>query len=98
MNIDLFTQPNCPFCDIMKQMLNETGYTYNTINIKENESALKFIKDQGHKTVPQLYVGQVHINKKVNTQDYTSEELRELIQEALDNSWPWSDSGIEQEI
>jgi glutaredoxin len=98
MSITLFTQPQCPFCDIMKKMLDETGYTYYTINCKENDDALKFVKDRGHRTVPQLYVDDIHINKKANTTDYTSKELGELIKQALEGSWPWQDSGIEGQL
>lgn len=98
MSITLFTQPQCPFCDIMKQMLDQTGYTYYTVNIKENKDALNFMKDKGHRTVPQLYVENIHINRKADTRDYTSEELGKLIQEALEKPWPWSDSGIEQAL
>jgi glutaredoxin-like protein NrdH len=96
MSITLYTQPQCPFCDIMKEMLDETGFTYYTINIKNDAAALNFIKEQGHRTVPQLYANDIHINKKTNTQDYTSEELFKLISEALEQEWPWQDSGVEQ--
>jgi len=94
MSITLFTQPQCPFCDIMKRMLDQTGLTYYTVNIKENEDALNFMKEKGHRTVPQLYVENIHINKKADTRDYTPEELYKLIDEAM-NTWPWQDSGIE---
>jgi len=96
MSIVLYTQPQCPFCDIMKSMLDKTGYTYLTVNIKENANALEFVKNQGHRTVPQLYVDDIHINKKTNTRDYTSDELFKLISEAMNKDWPWVDSGIEQ--
>lgn len=98
MSITLFTQPACPFCDIMKGMLDETGLTYYTVNIKENKDAKNFLKENNHFTVPQLYVDNIHINKKTDTRDYTSSELYTLITKAMaqeDNDWPWSDSGIE---
>lgn len=94
MAIVLYTQPKCTYCNIMKEKLDRTGFTYYVINIQEDAKALKFMKDQGHRTVPQLYAHDKHINKK-NTQDYTHEELSRLISEAMD-SWPWQDSGIEQ--
>lgn len=98
MSIILYTQPNCPFCDIMKEMLDETSLTYYTINIKENSEALQFMKTQGHKTVPQLYFKDIHINKRP-TQEYTSKELYGIIADVMDQQdWPWSDSGIEQGI
>jgi glutaredoxin len=96
MSIILYTQPKCPYCDILKEMLDTTGFTYYTINIREDVTALKFMKTQGHTTVPQLYVDDNHVNKK-NTQDYTQQELYESITKAMDN-WPWQDSGIEQGI
>lgn len=96
MSIILYTQPACPFCDIMKGLLDKTGYTYVTIDIKENIKALEFMKEKGHKTVPQLYVDDKHINKKTNTQDYTAAELYNLISNSYE--WPWQDSGIEQGI
>lgn len=100
MSITLFTQPQCPFCDIMKTMLDQTGLTYYTVNIKENDDALNFMKEKGHRTVPQLYVENIHINKKANTRDYTASELYTLIKEALEKKeeWPWQDSGIEHGI
>ena len=96
--IKIWGKTQCPFCDIMKKMLDETGYTYYTVNCKENDDALKFVKDRGHRTVPQLYVDDIHINKKANTTDYTSKELGELITQALEGSWPWQDSGIEGQL
>ena len=99
MTILIYTQPNCPFCDLMKSMLDEKNLKYETINIKEDPSALAFMKEQGHKVVPQLYVGDSHINKKSNTQEYTSAELYDIIADVLDQQdWPWQDSGIEQGI
>lgn len=98
-SIILYTQPNCSFCDLMKSMLDKTGYTYYTINIQSDPAALAFIKKQGHRTVPQLYVGNSHINKKTNTNEYTAEELGLLVGEAIEcKDWPWKDSGIEQGI
>tara|TARA_R110001632_G_scaffold13390_2_gene45880 strand:- start:45 stop:341 length:297 start_codon:yes stop_codon:yes gene_type:complete len=98
MTIIIYTQPNCPFCEDMKDMLDKTGYTYYTIDIKENAKGLEFMKMQGHKVVPQLYVNDRHINKK-ETNQYTSGELYGIITDVLDQQdWPWVDSGIEQGI
>jgi glutaredoxin len=94
MSIILYTQPKCPYCDIMKELLDKTGLNYYTINIQDDAKALAFMKQQEHRTVPQLYAYDKHINKK-NTQEYTSDELYKLIIDAMD-SWPWQDSGIEQ--
>ena len=87
MIVTLYTQPLCGFCDLMKSMLDE-------VNVKYRD----FIKNEGHRTVPQLYLGETHLNKKADTRDYTPQELYNIILEANNNSWPWQDSGIEQGI
>ena len=86
-SINLYTQPNCPYCDIMKTLLDKTGYTYYTINIAEVVEAKQFLKEAGHNTVPQLYVKDIHINTQ-ETQRYTSAELSMHINAAMDNDWP----------
>lgn len=98
MEVKLYTQPNCGFCDLMKEMLDKVRISYYTINIKEDKTALAFMKEQGHRTVPQLYANDVHINTNPNTREYTPDELERLIIEATSREWPWQDSGIEQGI
>jgi glutaredoxin len=80
--LTLYTQTNCVFCEIMKAKLNDWGFTYQVVNIKENKNALMFIKNEGHKTVPQLYWNKVHLNK-VNTDEFTQLHLEEALD--LDN-------------
>lgn len=102
MSIVLYTQPNCPYCDIMKGLLVETRFCFTAVNIQENQQAKMFLKENGHRTVPQLYVNDIHINKK-NTQEYTASELYQLISNAMiakeeQEEWPWVDSGVEQGV
>lgn len=100
MSIVLYTLPNCPYCDMMKGLLDQTEFSYDTVNVKENPKAREFLKEQGHKTAPQLYVKGVHINTK-NTDEYSAEDLTLLINQVSINvddtvHWPGIDSGIEQ--
>ena len=91
----LYTQPLCPFCDLMKSMLDEAGIRYKVTDIKSNQTALEFIRNEGHRTVPQLYLGEVHLNKKPDTRDYTPNELYNIVNAARSEAWNWQDSGIE---
>lgn len=100
MSVVLYTLPNCPYCDIMKGLLEQTEFSYSVVNVKEDPSAREFLKQQGHRTAPQLYVNGIHINTK-NTEEYTAEDLTLLIssvdvitEDVVD--WPGIDSGIEQ--
>ena len=95
--LKLYSMPNCPYCDLMKSRLDETNFEYTIIEGTKDKGALTYIKDNGHKTVPQVYLNDIHINQKTDTREYTSAELHGIIADVLDHQdWPWSDSGIEQ--
>jgi len=40
MLVTLYTQPLCPFCDLMKSMLDEAGIKYKVTDIKSSKTAL----------------------------------------------------------
>mgnify|MGYP003351047083 CR=1 FL=1 len=54
--ITVYSKPNCPYCDRTKIWLEHNNLPYQTINVLEDSNALEFIKAQGHKTVPQIYL------------------------------------------
>ena len=74
----LYTQNNCPYCDMMKEKLKSWGYTWDECNLNEYPENKKFMKEQGHRTVPQLYHFNSHLNK-VDTADFTKEMLEEIL-------------------
>ncbi len=55
--IRVFSKPDCPFCVKAKAYLTDNGFDFEEVNVLEDAEALAFIKSQGHKKVPQLYVG-----------------------------------------
>lgn len=54
--ITLYTKPQCPYCDQAKAWLTRNGIDYKSVNIAEDEVALAMIKEQGHRSVPQIYL------------------------------------------
>lgn len=86
----LYTQNDCPYCDIMKTKLDEWGVKYRTINISYDTNAKIFLKENNHRTVPQLYHGDAHLNK-VDTRDFT----RTIMFKELRYHYDSSDSGVE---
>jgi glutaredoxin-like protein NrdH len=56
--ITLYSKPNCPHCVQAKAYLDRHAIDYRTVNVLEDAEALAFIKGRGHKTVPQIYVGE----------------------------------------
>ena len=53
--ITIYTKQSCPFCVITKSLLKENDFEFVEVNIDEDEEAQKFLAEQGHTTVPQLY-------------------------------------------
>jgi glutaredoxin len=56
--IKIFSKEGCPYCEYAKVALQQHGYKYEEIRIDEDNCALEFIKREGHKSVPQIYVGE----------------------------------------
>lgn len=54
--ITLYTKPNCPYCEQAKAWLNKNNLPYKSVDITENEVALQMLKEEGHRTVPQIYL------------------------------------------
>lgn len=89
-SLKLYTQNNCPYCTIMKEKLDDWGVNYETINISYATDAKMFLKEKGHRTVPQLYYGNIHLNK-VDTVDFTMKTMFAEMQLSYDEN----DSGVE---
>jgi len=51
----LYTQDRCGYCVLLKTKLTEWGHSYTEKNIMYDADAKQFVRNKGHKTVPQLY-------------------------------------------
>ena len=56
--ITVYSRTQCAFCDSAKQFLQSRNINYREINIDVDPIAREFVQAQGHRTVPQFYVGQ----------------------------------------
>jgi len=54
--IKIYTKTTCPYCDQAKQLLEAFGFEYNTINIEQDSEARSWLLNEGHRSVPQIYV------------------------------------------
>jgi len=54
--IKIYTKTTCPYCDQAKQLLEAFGFEYEAVNIEQDTDARTWLLDQGHKSVPQLYI------------------------------------------
>lgn len=55
--ITIYSKSNCPHCDDAKEYFNTNDIPFEAIDVSKDENALLFLKKNGHKTVPQFYVG-----------------------------------------
>lgn len=56
--ITVYSKEGCPFCDRAKQLLETYGMEYKERRIDIDSRARDFVVGNGHRTVPQLYVGE----------------------------------------
>lgn len=54
--ITLYTKPQCPYCDRAKEWLDKNNLPYKTVNVLEDEISLNMLKEEGHRSVPQIYL------------------------------------------
>ena len=73
----IYTQDLCGYCTLAKRLLEEKGHKYKEINISQNESAKRFLKGNGLKTVPQIFVSGIIEDMQIYVGDY--EKLKESI-------------------
>ena len=80
--LTVYSKPNCPYCEQAKSWLDSNKIEYRTIDISEDTESLNMLREQGHKTVPQLYLnGEVLVSggwEGLKTQD--PEVLKEQIE------------------
>ena len=54
--LTVYSKNNCPFCVQAKNLLTSKKIEFNEIKIDEDIEAKEFILEQGHRTVPQIYL------------------------------------------
>lgn len=55
--LKVYSKSNCPFCDRAKHLLTQKGIVYEEVRVDLNPDAREFIMQAGHRTVPQIYLG-----------------------------------------
>jgi glutaredoxin 3 len=63
MIITIYTKSYCPYCTKAKQLLKIKGVDFQEIDITNNEEKLAEMlsKSAGRKTVPQIFIGNMHV-------------------------------------
>ena len=56
--LTVYSKNNCPFCDKAKHLLTQKNIPFSVVNIDEDQDAREWLIGQGHRTAPQLYLGE----------------------------------------
>lgn len=54
--IKVYSKENCPFCVKAKEYLKRHGYSFEEVRIDLDDAARDYLMEEGHRSVPQLYV------------------------------------------
>lgn len=57
----IYGKSGCTYCDRAKEILKSFGKEYLYIDVEDDLDALEFILSKGSKTVPQVFLDDVHI-------------------------------------
>ena len=78
--LTIYSKTVCPYCVQAKNYLKTKNINFREINIEDDEEAREFIKSQGHRTVPQIYMdGKIFVEggwtglSKMSAEDILSE-------------------------
>ena len=55
--LTVYSKNHCPFCDKAKHLLTTKGIKYTEVKIDEDSEAREWLIGQGHRTAPQIYLG-----------------------------------------
>lgn len=58
MSYKIYGKMGCPSCVSAVELLESKDIAFEYIDVMKNHEALSFIKSQGAKTVPQVYLGE----------------------------------------
>ncbi len=60
--VKMYVTTICPYCVRAKRLLDDKGVAYETINVEgSDELRAEMVKLSGRRTVPQIWVGDVHV-------------------------------------
>jgi Glutaredoxin, GrxC family len=60
--ITVYTTSSCPYCIAAKELLNRKKYAYKEVDVSDPSMRMMLVKKaQGRKTVPQIFIGDLHV-------------------------------------
>lgn len=76
----IYSKNGCPNCDKARNMLENYDISFAVIKIDENTEAREFVVGEGHKAVPQMYIGNEYLGGWNQLAAMTREELLDKVE------------------
>lgn len=70
----MYTKDDCIWCEKLKQLLTDLDEKYTEFNVEDDRQHLKFLKDSGFKTVPQVFYNGFYIGDYEKTKEHLQEQ------------------------
>jgi glutaredoxin 3 len=77
----VYSKANCPQCDNAKGLLKLKEIQFNEIKVDQDKDAREWLMEQGHRSVPQLYLdGELFVeNGYTGLSKLTDDQLKEKL-------------------
>jgi glutaredoxin len=61
MTVKVYTKNACGYCNMAKNLLKSKNITFEEVNIEDHPEAREFVINEGHRTMPQIYINEKSI-------------------------------------
>ena len=61
MRVKVFTKYACGYCYMAKNLLKSKNITFEEVNIEDHPEAREFVINEGHRTMPQIYINEKNV-------------------------------------
>jgi glutaredoxin len=61
MTVKVYTKNACGYCNMAKNLLKSKDITFEEVNIEDHPEAREFVINEGHRTMPQIYINEKSI-------------------------------------
>ena len=73
-NVEIYTTRWCPYCHAAKALLKRKGVAFKEIDVSESSARAAMIeRAHGRMTVPQIFIGKVHVGGSDDLHDLEHE-------------------------
>jgi len=81
----MYSTPTCPFCHAAKALLNAKGIEYEDIDVMADPQRRQEMmqKAHGRRTVPQIFVGDIHVGGNDDLQSLERQGKLDPLLEAM---------------